>query len=228
MKRDWRWIKTVGLELEGGWMDVNRNPTLQLGTDGSVSVPGRPGEASPVNGELRSGILDSRAAVSAFLHWGYPENVNGTCGLHVHIGFRNLLPFAVLANTDTQSELLKFLRGWGKTERIRVSHAFWKRLGGENRYCRTDPQHIQRAIDYSSDRYFALNFASFKKFRTVEIRVLPMFASVDVAERAVMAVLDWVDLYITSVLKQQGKHAITDEEHLVIESDTAEEAVICV
>ncbi len=187
-------VKRFGIELEGGWDDAPPRHDLYK-TDGSVTVQG-----AWAVGEVVSPILTSWEGPSGgreFMLDNYPDHVGASCGLHVHMSFGDLgeNEYHISRIADSvayQTELLATLNAAGKRMRIR-SDAFWHRLKGGNEYCKLDWSH--RHIK-EHDRYRAVNFCSYGRHGTVEVRVLPMFRTAEIAARMVRLVLAFTDDYL--------------------------------
>jgi hypothetical protein len=190
-------VKKFGIELEGGWDTAPRDHRLYKG-DSSVRVPG-----SWRVGEIVSPILTTWQEGSDFLLVNYPDHTGASCGLHVHMSFadslgaENAYRVALLAdNVAFQTGLLARLSEVAKSLKV-TSKAFWERLNGENSYCR--PEWSERNVR-ASDRYRAVNFCSYNRHGTVEIRVLPMFSKRQISARMVREVLTFTDGYLGNAL----------------------------
>jgi len=190
-------VKKFGIELEGGWDTAPRDHRLYKG-DSSVRVPG-----SWRVGEIVSPILTTWQEGSDFLLVNYPDHTGASCGLHVHMSFadslgaENAYRVALLAdNVAFQTGLLGRLSEVAKSLKV-TSKAFWERLNGENSYCR--PEWSERNVR-SQDRYRAVNFCSYNRHGTVEIRVLPMFSKRQISARMVREVLTFTDSYLEAAL----------------------------
>src|SRR5690348_9266825 len=87
-------INLVGIELEGGW---NRCPDKKLGHfdhDGSVRFEpfDKDGDRMPMPQYYTGEYVSYPMPVDQIASWlrtTYPEHVNDTCGLHVHMSFHN-------------------------------------------------------------------------------------------------------------------------------------------
>lgn len=194
-KEQYRYVNKVGVELEGGW---NAPLDFQLDHDGSVHV-----DAEYV-GEVPSPPLKPRA-VPKWMLAHYPDAVNDSCGMHVHVSVNHQWHYAKLMEPEFFSFIKAALKAWGQQLRIRDEHPFWSRLKGQNRYCldefRPDTQIVHR--DKGGDRYTMLNY-TWARYRTVECRVLPAFASVEIAISAVYAVVDSFETYLRANCKSEA------------------------
>lgn len=182
-----RWW-SFGVELEGGW-DVRPPVPGSFARDGSVAVSGR-----FYVGEYRSPVFRSVQALAEWISAAYPQHVDGSCGLHVHVrGPWDLV--SGLSVPDAQRAFLDSLEEWGNQWGVR-SERFYDRIHGRNRYCcgvQEGYDLINAAVSGSKGewRYRAINFASgWHGPGRFEVRVLPMFKAARVAVAAVEAVLE--------------------------------------
>lgn len=185
--RAYRYVHKVGVELEGGWNDPL---DFSLDHDGSVMV------RAEYNGEIPSPPLAPRA-VPAWMYEHYPDAVNATCGMHVHVSVRHQWHYARLMDPEFKDFLKASLTAWGKTLKIRPDHPFWSRLRGENHYCKDEfyPELQVQHKEKGGERYTMLNY-TWARYRTVECRVLPAFAAAVIGVSAVGAVVDTFETYL--------------------------------
>src|SRR5258705_12712150 len=86
-------IYRIGIELEGGWTKLPPG-TRGLQHDGSVQFPARElGDAAITTGELAAGPM-SMQEWEGWLKIHYPQRVNATCGMHVHLSPRTPLAYS--------------------------------------------------------------------------------------------------------------------------------------
>jgi len=211
-------IYRVGVELEGGWS--NLPPGVTLEHDGSVTV--RQGRNAPLDpnfkhGELPSGILEP-SKVEPFLMEFYPDHVNDSCGMHIHISLKSALHYQILMTPKFQATVLAYLKAWATKEGIDPAHRIWKRLTGQNQYCKleyfADEQAQAPNKNYSgrnggvASRYTAINYCH-KQHGTVECRVLPMFDSKKQAVRAAKQVLDITNAFLAKHKQREEKFVST-------------------
>jgi len=127
----------------------------------------------------------------------YPQHVNNTCGLHVHVSFRKALHYSRLMVPEYQDTIIAYLTKWAMEEKIDKSHPIWGRLTGKNEFCKHEffadyqARKTSKAYDHHGpgNRYTAINY-SHGQHGTIECRVLPMFSDVEVAVKAVNKVVD--------------------------------------
>jgi hypothetical protein len=214
-------IQKIGIELEGGWSKLPRGVSGVV-HDGSVLFRAE----DPVNypahiGELPSQPLDPKQA-ETWVRNHYPQFVNNTCGLHVHMSFRQPLLYMRLMEEDYTEAIVRFLSEWAKEERLPKDHPIWGRLAGKSEYCvkRFDAESQVRMTrkDYNrrnpGNRYTMVNYC-YGLHSTLEVRVLPMFAGADQAWRSIKRVLDITNAYLILNGKREKPASIeitADEE----------------
>ena len=191
----YRYVNKVGVELEGGW---NGDKDFQLEHDGSVHV-----DADYV-GEAPSPPLAPRA-VPAWMKEHYPDAVNVTCGMHVHVSVKHQWHYARLMEPEFLAYVKNALQTWGEQLFIREEHPFWDRLKGRNDYCKDEfvPELQVKHKEKGGNRYTMLNY-TWARYRTVECRVLPAFAACEIAISAVFAVVDTFEAYLRAHCKSEA------------------------
>ena len=208
-------INRVGVELEGGW-ERDNDYRDEIKGDCSVEVNNhreydeddfdedRDYDDTYINGEIVSPPISKWDELATFMADRYPDMVNSTCGLHVHISTNTVGQYQALA-TERFYDFMKFsLRTWGKKAKIRSEHNFWKRLSGSNHYCEDffDPDSQMFNRYKTENRYCIVNYC-YDLHGTMEVRVLPMFKQPKVSIAAVNNILWTVNKYLSlpSVLK---------------------------
>lgn len=188
-RQRYRYVNKIGVELEGGW---NGNVPFQLEHDGSVHV------TADYTGEVPSPPLRPQEVVS-WMREHYPDAVNDTCGMHVHVSVKHQWHYARLMDKEFFDFLKTSLAAWGKKLSIREEHPFWARLRGGNDYCK-DEFHPELQIqhrDKGGERYTMLNY-TWSRYRTVECRVLPGFAACEIAISAVLHLVNTFEEYLVA------------------------------
>jgi hypothetical protein len=118
--------------------------------------------------------------------------------MHVHMSFLDKSSITML----TSEEFFQFFRdrfkAWGESRNVKGE--FWKRLNGENSYCRknvTSDWHRNGApVTDAVDRYRHINFLAYGEHQTVEFRLLPMFRSAALGVAAVEELAAIVESYL--------------------------------
>lgn len=190
-----RRIKAIGVELEGGWQN---NPPPDMHRDGSVTVDAR------YVGEISSEPLPDIAAAEAWMRANYPQQVNSSCGLHVHVS-TNELNYSRLMEPEFaqffEGRMAEFL-SQGLANGRPGYDLLRQRFQGLNRYCQKKfiPEQQLFMRDRYGDtathpRYAQLNFC-YARHGTLECRMFPCFPSVDDGVAAVKAFYDTVFDYL--------------------------------
>lgn len=237
-------IDKLGVELEGAW--ITRRSDMK--GDGSVHIVGNshyitkvghfvtPSQ-NPKHDSLREGELNSPPGkllpILDYIKTNYPDAVNISCGLHIHFSFKSPNAYVLLASMEFYKYFIAELNRWGLEKKIPSTHTFWNRLKGRNEFCNGDPEeNISCLKEDHGDRYYALNFASYHKHKTMECRILPMFETASLSLEAVTAVVSIVEKYLQeqfNVFLSQKEFTCTidsDVEEYSLEVDMPE--AICV
>ncbi len=192
----WNRIERVGIELEGAWKVVPDGQSLTRDTsvfkDQGNSVPGHK------VGELPIGPM-MPASIPAKMKKFYPDLVDHSCGMHVHMSFEDLWLYGLLMSQEYLETVCEYLTRWAKKEGFPADHYIWPRLRGDSVYCQKKfwpmDQVNFRQKDHDQKRqghrYTIVNFVNRPpNVPTVEVRVLPMMKTVEQALRAIDMVLD--------------------------------------
>jgi hypothetical protein len=184
-------VSRIGVELEGGWNVLPKG--VNLDGDGSVFKGRR--VAGIQYGELPFGPV-MPAAVPKFIKKYYPQHIDKTCGMHIHMSFKNLLRYSWLMAQEYQETLIHYLSKWANKEGFPRDHYIWERLAGKNTFCQKkfwpDEQvkNSKKEFDQTKDghRYTIVHYCG--RLRTIEVRALPMMATPEQAIRATQMVID--------------------------------------
>lgn len=202
-----RWLK-MGVELEGAWAD--RNLTVAEVKGAEVRHDGSVLDLQGDKGEIVTrphAILDNLCADVVKL---YPPRINRTCGLHIHTSFNEmngrigLMDYSILADDEFYNYFRARWERWGQANDRAMGDQgkeFWDRWygravgrGGRN-FCQNKRAWLTQLSDANAEhRYTALNFSAWHKYQTVEVRLLPMMPT---AELAVSAIREMSDIYDT-------------------------------
>ena len=125
-----KFIQAIGIEMEGGWYD----PVRQFKHDGSVQ--GLSGQCEQV-GEVVSEPCRNIRDVVRFIRTRHPDEVNQTCGLHVHFSFHKPLFYGALMERDFQVFFFNEMEKWVFKFHPQNTH-LQNRLYGRNQYCRRE------------------------------------------------------------------------------------------
>jgi hypothetical protein len=218
-------VYRVGVELEGAWKKAPEGHIIIR--DGSVSFNPRenPIDAAwgkvkyPHIGEIPSPVLLPEGKVNdltleKWMRKCYPDLVNHTCGLHVHMSFRNAFQYAYLMDERLQWTVLEFVTRWAK-EKGKLTfdrdHHIWSRIRGESEFCQhkfdadEQCQKTRKEFDHHGvgHRYTVMNYALMKT-GTIECRLLPMMVGVELALEAVRLVMNITSAFLVSVAEEKG------------------------
>lgn len=178
-KEKFRWIESVGVELEGGIDEealkdfeaeaVRRGLHFSVGGDGSVYVEGE-GDTWIPDVEIRfhSDDIDELLHYVKYLFEELGFMQNSTCGNHHHFKFTSQLAFSALSKPAVYKLFERKYREFAEERGVK----YVKRIRGS--YCRIpcDEKELYFSL-FAINRYFALNFCSLFKHGTFEVRILP-------------------------------------------------------
>lgn len=193
-------IYQIGIELEGGWDKIPGEATIIR--DGSVVTPGR------YVGELPSPPL-LLGELPKWLKTYYPQHVNDTCGMHVHLSFNNnAFLYQQLMTEAYPATIVAEMKKWA-TIYLSEAHHIWPRLLDQNRYCRhryyADQQAFTQNKDHSQtrlgNRYTVVNYC-WGRQRTVECRLLPMMDTSDKAYEIIQELINITEKFLCATAKR--------------------------
>lgn len=203
-------VKRMGVELEGAWRKLP--PGIVLEHDGSVFRRERGGMGlSDENiGELPIGPIEI-AAMPRNVKRYYPDLVNESCGMHIHMSFRDLLHYGWLMKEDFQDTMITHLLEWALEEKFPPNHHIWARLRGENLFCQRqywpDAQASRKVKDHDQGRpghrYTIVNYVG--RQNTIEVRVLPMMTTSAQAIRGIQRVIDITNASLIKLATRKDK-----------------------
>ena len=158
----------------------------------------------------------------------YPQIVNETCGMHVHMSFMRKLHYHRLMTPNFTTTMVASLLEWSEEEKLGRDHPIWNRLKDPNHphcahtYC-GDKQVTVTKKDYHSrgkpySRYTAINYCM-GQHGTVECRLLPMMETTEQGVRAVMRVLDTTNKFLAKdrVREKREGGSVPIREDMVLE-----------
>lgn len=160
-------------------------------------------------GEITSAPMEM-ASVGSWILKYHPQVVNVTCGLHVHMSFKDARFYSRLMDTtDYQDTILDYLKRWAEKEGLPKTHPIWPRLEGKNEYCQLvffpdeQAQSVHKNYDrtHPGHRYTAINYC-FEQHKTVECRVLPMMEKPEQSVSAVKTVVGITNAFLASQRKK--------------------------
>lgn len=192
-------IDRIGIEIEGRWApqrwrEINTEVSRQgagATSDGSIRyVDGQTGmEIQTVPGTVEE-------ALEQLVKW-YPEFTDKSCGMHVHLSFRDPTYFTQLSTAKFFEYAAARWAAWGRAQGLSENSEFFDRLSGGNEFCL--PQRGSLDDDMTRiDRYRQWNFAAWREHRTVECRLLPMFVHRRLAVAAVQELVSLVEDWLST------------------------------
>ena len=213
-------ISKIGVELEGGW---EKDPGVPVARDGSVQFPGSDAHQNTMPGGRGKMVLSGEvqstpgdlSEVSAFILKVYPQFVNKTCGLHVHMSFIRRYFYQRLMDPSYQDTMFNTISIWAEEKKFSKSHPIWERLSGKHVTCmrefladaqvRVGKKRYDHNVPYS--RYTAISYP-WLQHKTVECRLLPMFEDASDAVEGVLLVADTTNKFLAKQGGRERKHFI--------------------
>ena len=174
---------------------------------------------APVHiGELPSPILlpegkAGQPVLETWLRQHYPQHVNSTCGMHMHMSFRNAFQYQQLMDESYMWTVVEFVKRWADRKvaekTLSKDNPLFDRLAGKSEYCQLkfDPdeqaQKIRKEFDHfgKGHRYTVINYA-FSKTQTIECRLLPMMPTADLALEALRLLMDITSAFLLFIAKE--------------------------
>lgn len=191
----------IGIEIEGRWLDLRaaKATAARLGMtgcgDGSVNCSNT-SDAQPWEFQT---VPSTVAKALQQLVEVYPDESDQSCGMHVHMSFENLMDVSLLCTPAFFTYFKTRWTAWGDKMNIygkaNNRGEFWKRLNGDNDYCRVNANTPNGNIT-RMDRYHQLNFSAWSEHKTIECRLLPMFRKSSLAVSAVKELVDIVEDFL--------------------------------
>jgi hypothetical protein len=220
-------VYKVGVELEGGWTKIPAG--TRIGHDGSVHV----GHGDSLDqdhpivhiGELPSPPL-SPEELPGWMAKFYPQAVNQTCGMHVHLSFKNAMSYQRIMVNTYPATILAEVELWAKKVGLPKDHAIWDRLAGKSRYCQhifsADEQATNAAKDFDQNRegnrYSVVNYC-YGRYTTAECRLLPMMKTPEQGLEAVQEIMRITNAFLVATARREravvGGVALDDEPLIV-------------
>jgi hypothetical protein len=187
----------LGVEVEGWWLhtrwsEVERtaaNWHMSGAEDGSLAHDDSE-ETRRYEFRTRPGSLgEAISQVTAI----YPDKCDSSAGMHIHMSFNDVSDISLLASADFLTFFRQRWEAWGTRMGVHRSSDFWERLRGGNDYCKVvTPEMLTGASAgriVRADRYRQINFCSFARHGTMELRLLPLFRDLKLA---ISAMEEWV------------------------------------
>lgn len=178
---------------------------IQRGNGGALQI-----------GEIPSPVLSTRE--SNDLYWipwikrFYPSDINDTCGLHVHMSFAQPFTYQRLMVPEFPATILSGINLWAEEKKFDPKHPIWPRLQGKSEYCQhtfyADEQSKQVDKDYDHHRVgnrYSVVVYRWARHQSIEIRLLPMFPTVDLAIESIQELIRITNLFLLATKKREEK-----------------------
>ena len=218
-------INAVGIEFEGAWAKyklpdgtpakmgaidckiVRKKEPKSMKYDGSVHIDD---SEATWKGEIASPPLQIRN-IRAWIDKNRPDIVNKSCGTHVHVSVKTSGKYTQLATEEFYEYYLKSMAKWGKkhmnsmaSEGLEQKEQFWKRLKGENSYCRKKFAMNEQIHDTgrNGERYTHINYC-YGLWKTAEFRMLPAFSDPWLTTSSILETLIIVETFLDNAKEPQ-------------------------
>jgi hypothetical protein len=191
-----RYVRAIGVEMEGGWMA----PPERLYGDGSVRCSHPTTEFS---GEI-SYHNEDPAELFKWMKRNYPSETNDTCGMHIHVSFVNTLLYMKLMERQFFDFFVQRMREWGKAMEGSGAmvggdlQSFKARISDKNIYTSSlyEPDKQSRPNSKNNYRRSHLNYC-YNLHGTIECRLMPMFSKFELSKDAVIVVAETMEEYLS-------------------------------
>lgn len=211
----WKFIKAVGLELEGGF----KSKRTDLHQDDSLKHDQFSNSASI--GELISEPIDTEEGYINWIKNAYTDfSENPPCAaFHIHVSFKHINYYSQCMSEDFCEKFLVAMKKWGEDYPIRNKY-FWERLRGKNKYCVNEFRAYNQVKCTTKDemrkdnlRRTVLNYC-FGLHKTIENRLFPTFKTSHAAISATKGYLDFIESYLENnpISKDEILMEIVDED----------------
>lgn len=175
---------------------AERELTAQLATQPIMQI-----------GEIPSPVMPP-SELEPWMRRYYPQSVNETCGMHMHMSFEKALLYQRLMVPAYPATIRAYVTLWAKEQKLPKDHPLWPRLKGDSVYCQHQfwPDHQVRMREKDHDqrreghRYTDISYP-YSRTGTIECRLLPMMETADLGISALKRVID-----ITNAFLLQGKY----------------------
>lgn len=194
-------VNRIGIEIEGLWYQT-RIPSNPLK---DVSVQFTPGELQIGPDQFISNHFIGETAsmplvwenVKPWIDKNYPDKVNTTCGLHVHISVKSDSDYIRLMDPEFERFFLIRMEEFGKSMKYPQDHPFWCRLKGSNPFCAKDHKPEEQVIrtDKRGPRYAQLNYC-YGLHGTLECRLFHGTSNPDEILACVKSFVDCVEEFL--------------------------------
>jgi hypothetical protein len=216
-------IDRIGIELEGGWEDYPpdwKGKVVHIIQD--LSIDGRTLPTDKRLEETHVGeVVSPPLSLDEWRGWlsaMYPNGVNITCGLHVHLSFTKKRDYSMIMSKSFERKVLGGAGTLARMKELPKDHYLWARLKGNSPFAsfmilpKEQVKVKEKRIGMRA-RYAAFNHC-FSMHGTVEYRVLPMFPEgADLAQEFIENYLSVVEAELERTEKQVLSFGCSLREH---------------
>ena len=193
---------------------ISTNTAQRMFTENMLRAQLQP--LSPSSGPAYKGEIVSKPIpvekVEAWVAKCYPQHINETCGLHVHMSFHHRTNYARLMTPDFTPFIVDKVREWAETEKLPADHPQWERLlKRDHPHCAhqylADGQVKMTRKDFESrgksySRYTFVNYCD-GQHHTIEVRGLSMPPTAEMATRAIMVVVNGTNEFLSKIRQRE-------------------------
>lgn len=211
-------VDLVGIELEGGWVRFPKGEKFE--EDMSAFRKPSPEDVAECArlGITCYGELPSKPMypiqMGEWLKKCYPQHINHTCGMHLHMSFKSLKHYSRLMVEEYPATVRYYVGLWAKENNIPDSHCLWERISGKNEYCHdafwpdmqvtAKKDHDRKRV---GNRYTDVNYA-FSSHRTIECRMLPMMKDHVQAASALRVIVDVTNACLSALADREKSEKV--------------------
>jgi hypothetical protein len=186
-------------------------------------------------GEARSGPLVVKPNEGTpnlyFANWintNYPKYVNDTCGLHAHLKMKCALAYQRLMEPSFPATVLAYVTRWAEESKLPRKHPIWDRLSGKSEFCQHKYYPVEQVTTAAKDfdkhrsghRYTVVNYC-WSRFGTMEIRLLPMMDTAELAISAIQNLINITNAYLLVTGRKEEKLiTVAKEDSSSVEEET--------
>lgn len=193
----YKYIQSVGLELEGGWNKSIDNLQIDYSLKKDQFISSRS------VGEIVSSPFYVKQEMLNFISDNWPTETPRCCGYHIHIRFNHINAYSKCMELPFYEAFLNAMEKWGNDYPC-TNDFFWNRLRDQERFCKRAFRAEQQAACKTKDearnddlRCTQLNYC-FGLHGTLENRLFPMFICSETAQHATIFYLDFVDNFLSN------------------------------
>jgi hypothetical protein len=194
-----KYVKSIGLEIEGGWFAIRDKPPhmVHWHEDQSVRNIRRTQNERPLEfiGEASSSPIKTLAGVRTWIETFWPDRKNESCGFHIHTSFEP----SIYKHLVEEKFYIAFYHEMRKIgQKLELGKEFFTRLEGQNHHCQKIFKGFEQvaATTKTNNRYTQLNFC-YSLHGTLENRlpsaILPVFKAFRYTEEYVNFLEEYLD-----------------------------------